>query len=60
MKKVTIYFKSGNILKLKCKKFRMYLDGNSRNLEIETSSNILGHMVDLSEIEAYTVKKCLF
>lgn len=59
MKKVTILFKSGNKLVLKCKVFEIYFQNNERKLNIETSQ-IEAWMIDLKEIEAYTVKWCLF
>ena len=59
MKKVTILFKSGNELTLKCKVFDLYFENNERKLKIETDQ-IEAWMIDLKEIEAYTVKRCLF
>lgn len=52
-------FKSGNKLVLKCKVFEIYFQNNERKLNIETSQ-IEAWMIDLKEIEAYTVKWCLF
>ena len=59
MKKVTIYFKSGNVVRLKCKKFIFTLDRatDQRTLNI-IECNLEAWMLDLSEIEAYTVTKC--
>jgi len=59
MKKVTIYFKSGNKLSFKCKEFTFKSDTNGTNQSI----NIIGIelyqvMIDASQIESYTVKKC--
>lgn len=61
MKKVTIYFKSGNKLIFKCKNFEFNYDKTSdkRKIEIE-GANIDSWMIDAQEMESYTVKQCLW
>lgn len=59
MKKVTILFKSGNKLVLKCKVFDLTINGDKRDLKME-SDNYNGWMIDLNQIEAVTIVKCLF
>ena len=58
MKKVTIYMKSGCVLKIKCKTFEFTFDNksNKRRLKIDGAKRIKELMVDLSEIEAYIIK----
>ena len=60
-KKITIYFKSGNKMKLKCKTFDFVIDNetNSRQLEM-TGVNKYEWSIDLVEVEGYTVNKCFF
>ena len=61
MKKVTLYFKSGNKIKFKCKELEFDYDkqGVKRSL-ILTSPTFEEWMFDLSQLEAYIVKKCWF
>jgi len=59
MKKVTILFKSGNKLVLKCKEFDITIESDKRKLNI-VEPNIDAWMIDLVQIEAYTVTRCLF
>ncbi len=61
MKKIKLLFKSGNTLIVKCKTFQFAFEkeGTKRHLEM-TDVNKEEWMIDLSEVEAYTVVKCLF
>lgn len=61
MKKITIYFKSGNMMRFKCKTFEFTIDKNSDKRELKmTNVDMEQWMIDLSEIEAFTIRKCLF
>lgn len=61
MKKVIIYLKSGNKLTLKCETFEFKIDQNGVKRELEiTGVNKYEWMIDLSEVEAYVVTRCLF
>lgn len=61
MKKVTLYFKSGNIIKLKCKELVFTFDNISGKKTIDfIKPNIDVWMIDLNELEVYIVKDCLF
>lgn len=60
MIKVNIYFKSGNVVKFKCKKFNFTINKNTNERELK----VIGFrekewMIDLAEIECYIIKKCL-
>lgn len=57
MKKVTILFKSGNKLVLKCKVFDLQIEGERRNLTME-SDNYESWMFDLNQIESVITKRC--
>lgn len=61
MKKVKVYFKSGNTLSIRCEKFEFYYDNNNNNRNIRIiKPNKVEWMMDASQIEAYTIKNCLF
>ena len=61
MKKVTFYFKSGNKLKLRCKTFRFTYEEKTKKGMLEmTGVNKVEWMIDLSELEGYTISKCFF
>jgi hypothetical protein len=55
IKRVTIYFKSGNTIFLTCKDFKFTIINGKRNLEIK-DSNLDGWFFDLMQIEAYTIQ----
>ena len=56
MKKVRIYFKSGNKMTIRCRKFEYTIDKDGKkNLEIDTWYEY--YMFDLDQIEAYLVEK---
>jgi len=59
MKNVKIYFKSGNILKIKCKVFEMTIVNGERKLNIDPAEE-MSWLIDLKEIEAFTCKKSFF
>ena len=54
MKKVTIFFKSGNKLVFKCKSFNFTIKETKKILTIEGEG--MDWMIDANEMEAYTVK----
>lgn len=58
MKKVTVYFKSGNKVSFKASKFDLVTrDNGERRLNIENIS-LDGWMFDLNQIECFTITKC--
>lgn len=58
MKKVTIYFKSGNVLNLKCRDFIFTVDKDGTNRELSLiAPNFNEWMFDLGQIECYIIKK---
>ena len=59
MKKVTIYFKSGNNLSFKCEKFDFdFKQSTGRTVSITGAFS--AWLIDAMEIEAITVKDCWF
>jgi len=61
LKRVIIYFKSGNKMRLKCKTFDFVIDKETNNRQLKmTDVNKYEWMIDLAEVEGYTVNKCFF
>jgi len=55
MKKVTVYFKSGNLISFKAKNFEMSIKNDIRYLIVE-SPNFEAWMFDPQEIECYIIR----
>lgn len=61
MKKVTVYFKSGNSVSFKAKKFNLIITGKNReNRQLIIEGVSFEWMFDLDQIECYIVKRCIF